>query len=264
MLYIVHKNSSTKELFKECFARISEAVHDKSEALETFNKRVCYLKLSSINNKDFVNRMDTDEDFLYIFKGHYYLKTYDKAVITKPSYALETLVSLYTHIMALGEQGFEELANSGDDYSYSSFYGTMDADIVKKVEGKPINQDLSHELLELAKLSFSNGSDKDEDNDLLKGFLYDREYLYNKFEKRMGNGAFEDFNNCINLSKSDDVVVNPNKFNKLINYLRKYYYISIRENNNLSLEENNIKIIDFDNACFELRNKYLPKNKKTL
>ena len=260
MLYIVYKKDSDRKRCKECLTKINDVIYNgDSKASKSFSSRTIFLPYSSINNETLLRNMDESYDYLYTNNGNYYLKTYDKCM-QKNEFFYNILIALYTHAVACTKEDFESISRTGVDYTYSTFYGRMGANYACKIYGGTGSSILSNELLELGLLTFDYRSD----NDLKKGYLYDREYLYNKIEKRLGEGSFEELNHCIDLSTGYNRVVNEAKFNKALNYLRKYFYISIREDNDLSLEEKNSRIISFDEKCSELRDKYLPKKKKTL
>ena len=131
-------------------------------------------------------------------------------------------------------------------------------------EEEPEEISMQDDLLNFILLAFSNRVDAFNDNDIIKGYLYDREGLRDKYEDLMGEDAFRvlDYNCSIVRIHHENLITA--EFSYLIKDLRRYFYLKMSKKDDVSLNERNSMIINFDSLYVKLRDEYLYKNKKTL
>ena len=80
----------------------------------------------------------------------------------------------------------------------------------------------------------------------------------------MGEDAFRvlDYNCSIVRIHRENLITA--EFSYLIKDLRRYFYLKMSKKDDVSLNERNSMIINFDSLYVKLRDEYLCKNKKTL
>ena len=263
MIYIVYKNPEDRVKYENYFNKINNLLyqgHDK--ILSKFHNKVKYVNYDSINNKELLNELDSSEDYMCDINDNSYVMTYSEYIYLKYD-VIKDLVTIYTTIIAGDDKNncFESYCS--DNNSLSIAYNKFDCLVEDAINNDRNIQGINDDLVNFTLLAFSNRVDVTKDNDLIKGYLFDRNSLKDNYEKVMGDNSFNDlikYSDAISFNKYHGTIPKYEYF-KVLDNLKKYFYIKMSQKNDISINEKNSMIINFNTLYSKLKTNYLNKKR---
>ena len=265
MIYIVYKKPEDKEKYENYFNKINNFLYrGKETALNKFYRNVKFVNYSTIDEK-VLKEIEDDDGYIHESKENTYYKSYKiQEYRGVKDDELSDIINIYTTIVATRESHDRIEDYYEDNTALYGIYGAINTMIEGRLKEEPEEISMQDDLLNFILLAFSNRVDVFKDNDIIKGYLYDREGLRDKYEDLMGEDAFRvlDYNCSIVRIHRENLITA--EFSYLIKDLRRYFYLKMSKKDDVSLNERNSMIINFDSLYVKLRDEYLYKNKKTL
>lgn len=262
MIYIVFKNSIDKENFMKNITNINNTLYDGNDViLNKFYTNVKFINFDSIDNKIIDSFND---DYINCIEDNIYYKFYDIKYHKVTDFSLGDIINLYTSTISYSKEKLYSIAKYGDESNDSfGFFGKVSRfyeSLINNVDNK------DDDILNLGFLAFSNRVNTYTDNDLLNGYLYDRKGFKDKYEKIMGEDSLARLNyyqKSITITLIDSNSIPKIEYLGLLEDLRKYFLINMSKKDNISLQEKNTMIINFNSLYTKLRDDYLNNKKKT-
>ena len=237
MVYFIYKTDEDKKLITEDFAKIDSLMYPDNSRLSKLYEIIRITSLSSINNKELLQKLEQETNGCYEDKNNIYFKLYNIKENDKEIDLLKTIIEFYPMLNA---------SNRGEKY-LEVFYPALNDRILNgllNVEGK---RNILDDITDFGLLTFSNGLSDKNQNDLIRGYLYDGYALEAKYDKELGKGSFERLRkSCFTLTCNYALArenVLESEFFYIINSFKKYYYQTIEKSN---LPETEKKLLLFN------------------
>lgn len=257
MIYILYKGKVDKFTIEYDIRRINKLLYKNSEeALKKFYKNVTLINHLYFTNSDLLLEINNDSYYIHNDGNNLYYKFYDLSKNDVRSIELRSIIQMYTYINS----------NKDDSIYLNLFYDEFNNYIYNKLSNKE-ETDIFADISRLGLIAFSNNVNIYENNDLVKGFLYDRKYPQTKYEDVMGKGSFERLNRYgtdIRLSYALNNEILPEKiYLSLLDDLKKYFDEKMKNKIDISLGDKSLIISSFYELYNKLMDDYKTKNKKT-